>query len=391
MKHIVQEPILQAEVFQKVPAFTRQEAEDALAFCCKRLDETMDSFTDRFPRSSSENGWYAGGANDEWTCSFYTGMLWLAYALTGKDSYRRVAEHHTENFEDRLRHGDMDTHDIGFLYSLSCVAHYKLTGDGHAKDVAVGAADALMRRWKEKGEFFQAWGRIDDPANYRFIIDCMMNLPLLYWAGEETGNTLYTERAKKHLKTTLDNILREDASTFHTFFMDPETGLPHHGETHQGYSDDSCWARGQAWAVYGLPLSFGYTKDALAMEVHEKVTAYYLNRLPQDFVPYWDLIFTSGTQPRDSSSAAIAACGLDEAVKYIEREDLKQIYTGAADRMLRSLAQDYTTAGQKSNGILQHGVYAKPANRGVDECVIWGDYYYMEALMRKTDKWVKFW
>lgn len=133
-----------------------------------------------------------------------------------------------------------------------------------------------------------------------------MNLPLLFWAYEETGKEVYRDRAVSHLKATLKTIVREDGSTYHTFFFDPETGDPERGETHQGFSDDSCWARGQAWGIYGLAICYRYTKLEEIIPLWEKVTDYFVRHLPEDDVPYWDLCFTEGDEPRDTSSAAIA-------------------------------------------------------------------------------------
>ena len=392
MKTIKDEGILSKERFNVDVKLDKAEVQNAFNYITKKLDKSMEMFTHKFPAPASDNNVYRAIDNTDWTASFYTGMLWLAYEMTGEEKYKNVAKIHTQSFKERAYHGDVDTHDLGFLYTLSCVADYKLTGDTEAKDIAVKAADLMLNRWKEKGSFIQAWGKTDDLTKYRFIIDCLMNLPLLYWASEVTGNLEYAIKAYRHLNTTVENIVREDASAFHTFYMNPETGEPDHGETHQGYSDTSCWARGQAWAVYGLPLSYKYTKDPIALEVCNKMTNYYLNRLPEDFIPYWDLIFTSGTEERDSSAAAIAVCGLLELIKYTDDDELKKIYKNAAYSTLKSLIENYTTKETaESNGILLHGVYNKNGGTGVDECVLWGDYYYAEALVRCLKDWELYW
>ena len=136
-----------------------------------------------------------------------------------------------------------------------------------AKNSAIKAADCLLERWKPKGEFIQAWGNIHDNAMYRLIIDCMLNLPLLYWATDVTGDAKYREIATKHAKTCRSVIIRPDGTTYHTYYFDPETGAPLRGVTHQGFSDDSCWARGQAWGIYGFALSYAYTKNDVFIEV----------------------------------------------------------------------------------------------------------------------------
>ncbi|MDD6763774.1 MAG: glycoside hydrolase family 88 protein, partial [Clostridiales bacterium] len=164
--------------------------------------------------------------------------------------------------------------------------------------------------------------------------------------------------------------------------------------TAQGASDDSCWARGQAWGIYGMMLTYKYHKSDIAMERFKKITDYYISLLPQDYVPFWDMIFGDGSgEPRDSSAAAIAVCGILEAVKYMQGEE-KEKYLAYANKMMASLINDYLCWGNdKCNGLLLHASYAVPQNAGVDECNIWGDYFFMEALIRfvTENKWELYW
>jgi len=394
MKNIIDEGIKDMKKFETAPVLTQEQLKDAFHQALKKIDENLETFTYKFPASASKNNVYPAVDNTDWTSSFWTGMLWLAYEMTGDEKYRKVAEIHLDSFKERIEEGKhIDTHDLGFLYSLSCVAAYKPTGNEDAKETALKAANHLIGRYKEKGEFIQAWGSIHDPKNYRLIIDCCMNLPLLYWASEVTGDMKYHEIAYKHLKTAMATVIREDASTYHTFYFDPDTGAPLKGVTHQGYSDDSCWSRGQAWGIYGLPLSYVYTKDKEIIEVYKKITNYFLNRLPEDYIPYWDLIFTSGDEPRDSSAATIAVCGMLEMDQWLDEKDpMKKIYSNAVQLILKSLMDNYTTKDMpESNGLLLHAVYGKPQGNGVDECNIWGDYYYMEALVRLMKDWKRYW
>lgn len=398
MKHIIDEGIKNKAKFENIPPLTQDEVKGALDFIIKKIDESLDEFTYKYPAPASVNNVYPAIDNIEWTNSFWTGMLWLAYEYTGDEKYRKVAEIQCEDFANRIeKQICVDHHDLGFLYTLSCVAGYKLTGNEKMKETAIKAADKLITRYKEKGQFIQAWGAVDDPKAYRLIIDCYLNVPLLYWASEVTGDKKYYEIGYNHAKTALENVIREDSSAFHTFYFDPETGAPDHGATAQGYSDDSSWARGQAWGVYGLPLSYIYTKDKDFLDTAEKVTNYFLNRLPEDYVCYWDLIFSDGSgQERDSSAAAIAICGMLEIIKHID-DNYKPVYENACAAITRSLTENYTTVNTpESNGILLHAVYAKAngvnQGNGVDECNIWGDYYYMEALMRYYNKdWKLYW
>jgi len=389
---VIDEGIKNNLKYENTKPLTKNEVESALDFIIKKIDENLDTFTYKYPAPASVNNVYPPIDNIEWTNSFWTGMLWLAYEYTGNEKYKNVAEIQCKSFKERIeKEISVDHHDLGFLYTLSCVAGYKLTGNEEMKNSALKAADKLITRYKEKGKFIQAWGRVDDPSAYRLIIDCMLNVPLLYWAAEVTGDKKYFEIAQNHANTACGTVIREDSSTFHTYYFDPETGAPLHGKTHQGYSDDSAWARGQAWGIYGFILSYLYTNDKKFITESEKLVNYFLNRLPEDYVCYWDLIFTEGEQERDSSAAAIAVCGILEIIKQIN-DEYTPFYKNAAGAIIRSLANNYSTKNTpESNGILLHAVYSIPHNGGVDECNIWGDYYYMEALMRVYTDWKLYW
>jgi len=367
----------------------------AMAFAVEKTRSNIPAFRTAWPAPASRNNVYPAIANTEWTSSFWTGMLWLSFEETGDAEFRAAAERQLADFRARLD-GRIatDTHDLGFLYTLSCVAAWRLTGNHIARNTALKAADLLMIRYFEKAGIIQAWGDLNDPDQRgRIIIDCAMNLPLLYWASEETGNPYYREAASRHIAQANAFLIREDWSTYHTYYFDVDTGLPVRGVTAQGYSDDSCWARGQAWGIYGNALSFRYLRDPLLLEKARGLARYFLDRLPEDLVAYWDLIFTSGPEERDSSSAAIAACGLLELASHLPVTDPdRRPFEDIALRMLASLAEKYTSADEPgSNGILLHAVYGKPMGNGVDECNIWGDYFYMEALTRVSRDWRTYW
>ncbi len=377
-----------------LPRVTREDCFRALEYVLPKIDENLAGFAGGFPAPASVNLNYPVIGNTDWTSSFWTGMVCLAYDLTGQDQYRQVAEGQLDSYEIRLNERKYtNTHDLGFLYTLSGVAVYKLTGNQRGKDLSLRAADMLMQRFFEKAGIIQAWGDLNDPEQRgRMIIDCCMNLPLLYWSSLETGQTDYYHAAISHAKQAARYIVREDASTYHTFYMDVATGEPRFGKTGQGYSDTSCWARGQAWGIYGFVLSYVYTGDWGFIELAKKLANYFLNRLPEDGISYWDLCFTEGAEERDSSAAAIAVCGLLELIKHLPLTDVyRSYYENAALKMMKSLMDHYTTARMSSNGLLCHAVYGKPQKKGIDECVIWGDYFYFEALLRLVKDWKLYW
>ncbi|WP_321336328.1 glycoside hydrolase family 88 protein [uncultured Cohaesibacter sp.] len=359
----------------------------------------LPDYTYAMQNHSSVDGFYPSCENKQWTCGFWPGEVWLAYEWSGNDVFRQAAQIHVQSFLHRIENKiEVDHHDMGFLYSPTCVAAWKLVGDEDGRKAALLAADQLISRYHPVGRFIQAWGQMGAAENYRYIIDCLLNLPLLYWASAETGDSKYADIARTHAATTLANSVRPDYSTYHTFFMDPETGEPVRGETCQGYKDDSDWARGQAWGVYGMALSYRYDRREDYRETFDHLLGFFLNRLPSDMVPYWDMIFTDGAdEPRDSSSAAIVACGLLEMADLVGGSQA-QAYRLLARRFVGSLYQTYAVKDPSvSNGLVLHGTYSKksPYNtctpEGVDECVSWGDYYYLEALTRLSRNWSSYW
>ncbi len=360
-----------------------------------QIDRNLVHFGDAYPAPSSVAGIYPAMGNDEWTNGFWTGMLWLAYELTGAARYREVAETHVRSFHQRqLEQRNTNHHDLGFLYSLSCVAGYQLTGSDIAAEAAMGAARLLLTRHGERTGIIQAWGDLTDPdQSGRMIIDCNLNLPLLYWASNYSGEAAFREAADAHIEQAARHIVRADGSTFHTFFFDSATGLPRHGKTHQGHADDSCWARGQGWGIAGFPLVYRHNGDARLIELSKVLANYYMNRLPDDGICYWDLIFTSGDHERDSSAAAIAACGLLELAANLPLQDpLRVEYERAALGTVAELAGSYATVDAAPGaGLLRHAVYHMPNRVGVDEACIWGDYFYLEALVRLTRSWHPYW
>ncbi|GGC14454.1 glycosyl hydrolase [Novosphingobium endophyticum] len=360
-----------------------------------RIDRTLPQFIEHFPAPASESGVYAPIDNVEWTNGFWTGMLWLAWELTDRPIYREAAERHVLSFADRIeRRINIDHHDLGFLYTLSACAAHRLTGSEIGLNAGLEAARQLLARFDPVANVIQAWGDMRDPEQRgRMIIDCNLNLPLLYWATAQTGELQFADAANRHLAQAQKLLVRPDFSTFHTFYVDTQTGKPRHGSTHQGFSDDSSWARGQAWGIYGFALGWRHTRDAQLAELSAKLANHFLNRLPGDGICCWDLIFTDDDQtPRDSSAAAIAACGLLELANALPLSDeARDGYAAWAWHIVRALGKNYLAPIEGSNAVLLHAVYHMPNKAGVDEACIWGDYFYLEALMRLRRIWSPYW
>lgn len=380
-------------------SLTDEMLNKALDKAVSLVTENAEEFFDDFPCANSENNFYPHSENVDWTTGFWTGELWLAYERTLNPRLKEAALVQVDSFLDRIeKRINTDHHDMGFLYSPSCVAAYKLVGSETGKKAALMAADNLMERFHDKGQFFQAWGSLDDPNNYRLIIDCLLNMPLLFWASEVTGNAKYKDKATAHIKTAMSCVIRPDNSTYHTFYFDRETGLPLKGVTCQGNRDGSAWARGQAWGIYGSAFAYSKLRDEEYKNIFRRVTDYFVDNLPDDLVPYWDFDFTTGSdEPRDSSAAVIAVCGMLEMSKYLD-EDEADKYVMQAKKILRAVIQNCAvTEHSISNGLLLHGTYARKTptntcnNGGVDECNTWGDYFYLEALTRLVKDWELYW
>lgn len=411
--------------FDKYTEISCAEIEEGLDFATKQILHILPDFTYKFQPAYSIDNFYEPSDNNDWTSGFWTGEIWLVYEYLkkklqdineGSEEYKeleakvsqleKAGEIQVKSFHDRIVNKiSVDHHDMGFLYSPSCVASYKLTGSLEAKEAAILAADQLITRFHPVGEFIQAWGPMDQSENYRLIIDCLLNLPLLYWASEETCDDKYRDIAQKHIRSAVNNVIREDYSTWHTFFFNMETGEPDHGSTCQGYRDGSAWSRGQAWGIYGMALAYRYTNKEEYIDLFKNVTSYFMNHLPKNLIPYWDLEFSDWTedelkndpQPYDTSSASIAACGMLEMAKYLN-EDEAGYYRSLAKKLIKAV---YDNAAVKdfetSNGLVLHSTYSNhsPYNTcnhyGVDECNSWGDYFYIEALTRLSRDWEQYW
>lgn len=383
--------------YAEAPDVDRLRLERALSDAVARIGDSLDEFYDRFPSASSDDLVYTPTHNmDGWTTSFWTGLCWLAYEVTGERRFRAAAEAQLATFERRLEAGEVATHDLGFLYTLSAVAGHRLTGNERYRSAALTAADLLVDRFWDAPGLIQAWGDLeaeDEDAweRGRMIVDTMMNLPLLFWASEVTGDPTYRSVAETHARTNAEHVVREDGSTFHTFECDVETGAPIGGETAQGYEDESCWSRGQTWAIYGYALAADYTSDGQYAQLAARLANYYLSHVEDDHVPRWDFDAPADKDFRDTSAAAIAVCGLDELARQLPLADPRaRKYRNAALETLGSLATNYTTDGLDSNGLLTDGAY-HPTEDDYDECCIWGDYFYVEGLVRATEQWSRYW
>jgi unsaturated chondroitin disaccharide hydrolase len=356
----------------------------------ERVRRNAARFDGQFPSYGDGNTRYHLTANENWLASFWAGLLWLVYAQTDNADDKQRAMQVLPDFTARLTHNIRLNHDIGFLYTLSARAQYQLTGDDHAHQVALRAADVLYQRFRPVGEYIQAWGDLDDEDEAgRLIIDCMMNLPFLMWATQQTGDSRYRDAAIAHAKTSQQYLMRDDGSTYHTYFLNPADGSPVQPKTHQGYADDSLWSRGQAWAIYGFAALAQWLDDNTTfVESSQQAAACYMRNAPVNDVVPWDMRLPDEATPHpDSSADAIAAGGLLRLAELTDDDTYRQ-QAMQRIQMLYKKAFDHRPGAE---GLLSHGTQHAPHNYGVDTYTIFGDYFFLETAMRLVNAAPDFW
>jgi len=370
---------------------TQANLKRALAGALERIRQRHRAFDNLFP-TVGEGTRYQLAENDHWLAGFWTGLLWLTYVATGDNDLRHHAEALLPTFRERLEKRVHITHDLGFLFTLSARAQWQVTGGQEVRKLALGAAQHLVERYRPAGRYIQAWGPIGDPdEGGRMIIDTMMNLPLLFWASAQTDDPHYRQAAIEHAETSTCYLLRPDGSAYHTFFLDQESGKPIGPRTHQGYADDSLWARGQAWAVYGFAVAAEWSGDQRFLEAAQRAAVRFMAELPPDGVPWWDLrLPEEAPHYRDSSAGAIAAAGMLRLAR-LDGVGKRGEFRRSAVALLNSLVTSCFEVDSDAQGLLRHGTYHAHRGWGVDAYLICGDYFFLEALLALEEKAPDFW
>ena len=354
----------------------------ALQFGQQQLRQSVLEIGDsaRFARSSQSDGsWKTTPARD-WTSGFFPGALWYMYEYTNDPFFKKSAEKWTAGMVEQQF--DRGTHDLGFKIFCSYGTGNRLSPSEEYQKVIVQAAKTLSGRFNPVVGCIKSWD--NRKWVYPVIVDNMMNLELLFWAAEHGGPKELREIAVKHAETTMKNHFRADGGSYHVLSYDTTNGSILVRNTHQGYADESVWARGQAWAIYGFTMTYRFTKDPRFLATAQRAADYYLQRLPADHVPYWDFQAPEiPNEPRDVSAAAITASALFELSSYVKTEKQKEEYLRHAKNILRSLcAAPYLAEGTASHAVLNHATGSKPANSEVDVSIIYADYYFIEAMLR---------
>ncbi len=337
------------------------------------------------PRSVNADGSLNLVRPGDWTSGFFPGCLWLQYEYSGEPYWKTEAGHFTRNVEDQKFNAG--THDMGFKMYCSAGNGYRLTGEDYYRDVLLRSAETLMTRYNPTVGCIRSWDHHREKWQFPVIIDNMMNLELLCWAFRETGDSAFYRVALSHATTTLKNHFRADNSSIHVLDYDTLTGDVIARNTHQGASDESAWARGQAWGLYGFTMMYRETGRQEFLDQAVRIADFIMNHdnLPDDGVPYWDYNAPEiPDAPRDASAAAIACSALYELCRYAG--DDGDAYKAFADRIYRSLSSPQYMArpGTNHNFILMHSTGNRPSGGEVDVPIIYADYYFLEAALRKA-------
>lgn len=355
----------------------------------KRLDELssrMIAYLDEIPLDSTqiprtfEEGELKGTKSRSWTSGFFPGLLWQLYGHSNQPELKAAAEQ-WQAFVEKEKY-DGGTHDLGFKVHCSFGRAWELTGNEAYRDVFITAAETLITRYNEKIGALRSWDHHADVWQFPVIIDNMMNLEMLFEATRLTGDSSFHKVAEQHALTTLEHHFREDNSSYHVVSYDTLTGKVEMKNTHQGFSHESAWSRGQAWGLYGYAMAYQYTKRPEFLNKAQDIAAFIFTHpnLPEDLIPYWDYDAPNiPNEPRDVSAATVAACGLFRLAE--SAPDMATEYRKNANAILASLTnQEYQL--DQAPFFLQHSVGSIPGEFEMDAPIIYADYYYVEALNR---------
>jgi len=360
------------------------DTEKILSQNVEKTKETLKVLTpdQGFARNIPKNqkNWEMVGVKD-WCSGFWPGVLWYSYEASGDEELREQAEKFTAPLKS-IAYSPAENHDIGFMLYTSYGNGYRLTNNEEYKNVLLAAADTLATLYNPNVGSILSW-----PSQTQFrhntIIDNMMNLELLFWAAKNGGTKELYNVAESHALVSMKNLVRKDSAIYHVGSFDETTGEFLKGQTHQGFADESMWARGQAWGIYGFSIAYRETHRKEFLETAIKVSEHFLNRLPEDGIPYWDFDDVNiPDAPKDASAAAIAACGLLELSKFVPSKEQSEKYVNAARKMINLLSEAPYYSGDTNQALLLHSTGHLPHDSEIDVPIIYADYYYMEALLR---------
>jgi unsaturated chondroitin disaccharide hydrolase len=336
---------------------------------------------DTLPASLSAGYQGANWSHGNWFSGFWIGLLIAAYLRTRDEKFLELARERMLLVGPRAEDGN--THDIGFIFYPSAIPLFHVTKDEQYAELALRAADRLRKRLitTPRGSYISAWGPLDDIRGRRSsAIDTMANLPLLYWTAKYADDASFTITGEAHALMTRDSFIRPDNSTYHAVEYDIATGERARGFTFQGYSDDSCWPRGQAWAIYGYSRTAEATGKVVYLELAEQLSEYFLERTGASLVPPWDFDDPVPNTLIDTSASAIVASAFADMAALHPDPKKGAVWDRRAREILAVLCERHLARDERHRGLLRHGCYSKPHNQGTDSAVMFGDFFFVEAL-----------
>ncbi|MCX6215784.1 glycoside hydrolase family 88 protein [Spirosoma sp.] len=373
-------------------AFVPREAFNVKAqldYCVGQVTRTaafIPAAPPNLPRNilNGKTAWNYVGYKD-WTSGFWPGTLWYVYEYTKDPKWKAKADLFTRELTPLAYQKAID-HDLGFQMYCSFGNGLRLTHNPAYKKILLAAADTLATLFNPNVGTILSWPRpvpnMEWPQ-HNTIMDNMINLELLFWASKNGGDKRLYDIAVSHATTTMNNHFRPDHTSYHAVVYDRKTGKKVKGVTHQGYADNSMWARGQSWAIYGFTMTYRETKDPKFLDFAQKVSDVYLERLPADLIPYWDFSAPDiPNAPKDASAAAVTASALLELSVFVKDKTKAALYRAKAEQMLETLSSANYQSRQLNNAFLLHSTGHKPNNSEVDASINYADYYYIEALLR---------
>jgi unsaturated chondroitin disaccharide hydrolase len=368
-------------VIQFVHDSDRDLFENAIQFAQKQVRNVIEKYPDFYPMYTEAGKWqHEGAAWTHWCDGFFPGMMWLFYRYLGPDKpdsrfWLEQAIRYSKPLEPRKMDGEV--HDLGFIFMSTYYRWYQFTRDQAIKDVVLQAGRTLAQRFNEDGQYLRSFVAEDS-----LFIDIMMNVGIVFYAARESNDRRLRDIAVRHCNTTRRFLVRGDGSTAHEGIFDLQTGEFLRQSTQQGFRGDSCWSRGLGWALYGFSTAYEYSRDPRFLKTAEECADYYITYTPGDGVPPWD--YNAPLESRglvDTSAAAIAAAGLLRLCRLIPDPMKGHFYWSTAIDILRTICNKYLAESDPEwEGVLKSGVYHIHKGLGVDESVMWGEYYFMEAL-----------
>ena len=357
----------------------------------KKLDEKLSrvAVKSRYKipyttKNGEHNDLSKGKAILMWTNGFWGGLMWQMYVGTGKECYKLTAEESEKSLDGAFNYMDSLHHDVGFMWNLTSGVNYRLTGNVASKNRNLLAAMSLASRYNVDGNYIRCWNGYRDGESVAgwTIIDCMMNIPLLYWASKELDDPRFTRIAMRHADMSMRAHVRADGSVNHIVVHDTEKADTVLGvKAGQGYSETSCWSRGASWALYGFILSYIHTKAERYLETAKKVADYFIKETEKtDWLPRLDFCQPEEPLYYDSTAGACAACGLIEIAKNVENETEKEKYVSAALNILKAMEKNWCDWSETEDSILQMG--SERYTKGVHMPIIYGDYFFAEAILK---------